>query len=105
MERCNAKSQTPERRTKPEGTVLWGQARQDEQTEEQQEDIDIVWDPEGPLAPEEGQRPYSNGCINSISKTRFNAIEGMSNHRRAIEAIEAIAAIGLHSIGQNTGLL
>ena len=59
MERCNAKSQTPERRTKPEGTVLWGQARQDERTEEQQEDIDIVWDPEGPLAPEEGQRPYS----------------------------------------------
>ena len=37
-----------------------------------------------------------------ISKTRFRAIEGVSSHR---SAIEAIAAIELHSAGQNTGLI
>ena len=40
-----------------------------------------------------------------ISKTRFRAIEGVSSHRHALEPIEPIAAIDLHSTGQNKGLL
>ena len=40
-----------------------------------------------------------------ISKTRFRAIEGVSSHRRALEPIEPIAAIDLHSTGQNKGPL
>ena len=41
----------------------------------------------------------------NISKTRFRAIEGVSSHRRTLEPIEPIAAIDLHSTGQNKGLL
>jgi hypothetical protein len=51
------------------------------------------------------QRVMSARIIDTISKTRFRAIEGVSSHRRALEPIEPIAAIDLHSTGQNKGLL
>jgi hypothetical protein len=49
--------------------------------------------------------PPGTECTATISKTRFRAIEGVSSHRRALEPIEPIAAIDLHSTGQNKGLL